>query len=357
MENKNESRGHLAWLDALRFIAAFLVLFCHSRNDFFMKYNYLPAEEQGIGAFMFYTLGRLGPEAVFVFFILSGFLVGGKGLERIKSDTFKLRGYAVDRFCRIMVPLCAAVVLYMIVAPIVGQDYSMWTVVGNLLNLQCIVCEPLVSPFWSLSYEVWFYIVLFAVALAVKGKKTGFALFFVCCLVYTRMNALYLLIWLMGAVAWLCRPQKGNRLVLWGSLLLIVISLGLSQMTSATKVFNFNLPISNMQTTMLLCASMCVFCQQVILFPPRKIWACKVEGIFSKLADFSYSLYLIHRILLLVVFAFFFNKEEADLSFVCLMQYTAIVLGIMLVTYAIYYVSEKRTALVKQIIKKQLRID
>lgn len=142
-----------------------------------------------------------------------------------------------------------------------------------------------------------------------------------------------------------------------GSNRMIVISLGLSQMTSATKVFNFNLPISNMQTTMLLCASMCVFCQQVILFPPRKIWACKVEGIFSKLADFSYSLYLIHRILLLVVFAFFFNKEEADLSFVCLMQYTAIVLGIMLVTYVIYYVTEKRTALVKRIIKKQLRID
>ena len=95
MDNVN-SREHLAWLDALRFIAAFLVLFCHSRNDFFLKYNYLPVDQQGIGAFVFYTLGRLGPEAVIVFFVLSGFLVGGKGLERIINGSFKLRGYVVD---------------------------------------------------------------------------------------------------------------------------------------------------------------------------------------------------------------------------------------------------------------------
>lgn len=139
MENGITNKSHLVWLDALRFIAAFLVLFCHSRNDFFLKYNYLPSDEQGIGAFIFYTLGRLGSEAVFVFFILSGFLVGGKGLERIMAGTFKLRGYAVDRFCRIMIPLCAAVTLYMVVAPIVGEKYSIWTVVGNLLSLQSII--------------------------------------------------------------------------------------------------------------------------------------------------------------------------------------------------------------------------
>lgn len=350
-------RGHLAWLDALRFIAAFLVLFCHSRNDFFLKYNQLPADEQGVATFIFYTLGRLGPEAVFVFFILSGFLVGGKGIERMMTGTFKARSYAVDRFCRIMIPLGAAIILYMIVAPIVGEEYSGWTVVGNLLNLQCIICEPLVSPFWSLSYEVWFYIVLFALTLAVRGQKLGFVLFFICCLVYTKMNALYLLIWLMGAVAWLTRPKTGNRMVLWGSLTMIVISLGLSQMTSATKVFSFDMPFTNIQATMLLCASMCIFCQQVILFPPRSVWACKVESICTRLADFSYSLYLIHRILLLVVFAFFFEKEKADMSLMCLLQYAAIVSGIMLITYVIYYFTERRTGEVKRRIKLKLQID
>lgn len=245
----------------------------------------------------------------------------------------------------------------MVVAPIVGEKYSIWTVVGNLLSLQSIICDSLVSPFWSLSYEVWFYIVLFALALAVRGKKIGFVLFFICCLVYTRMNALYLLIWLMGAVAWLCRPKRGSRWILWSSLIVIVISCGMTQMTSNSKAFSFDMPFSNMQATLLLCASMCVFCQQVILFPPKHNYSCKVEKVFSKLADFSYSLYLIHRILLMIVFTFFFNKEEADLSVICLLQYLAIIAGVMIVTYAIYYVTERRTSDVKHWLKRKLDVE
>ena len=354
MDNVN-SREHLAWLDALRFIAAFLVLFCHSRNDFFLKYNYLPVDQQGIGAFVFYTLGRLGPEAVIVFFVLSGFLVGGKGLERIINGSFKLRGYVVDRFCRIMIPLCTAVILYIIVAPIVGKEYSFFTVVGNLLSLQGIVCEPLISPFWSLSYEVWFYIMLFALALTTRRKKIGLVLFFICCLVYTRMNALYLLMWLMGALAWICRP-RGGKYYLWGSLVMIVCSLGMSVVTSGSKAFSFDLPFDNMQAKLILSISVCIFCQQLILFPPKSTRGYKIEIFFSKLADFSYSLYLIHRILLLIVFSFFFGKEKADLSTKCLLEYIAIVMSIMLVTYVIYYVTERRTNEVKRWIKIKLGI-
>ena len=45
---KEQKKIHFAWLDALRFIAAFLVLFCHSRNDFFLKpkiRNYHPIHD------------------------------------------------------------------------------------------------------------------------------------------------------------------------------------------------------------------------------------------------------------------------------------------------------------------------
>ncbi len=102
---------------------------------------------------------------------------------------------------------------------------------------------------------------------------------------------------------------------------------------------------------------MCVFCQQVILFPPKHNYSCKVEKVFSKLADFSYSLYLIHRILLMIVFTFFFNKEEADLSVICLLQYLAIIAGVMIVTYAIYYVTERRTNDVKHWLKRKLDVE
>lgn len=81
------------------------------------------------------------------------------------------------------------------------------------------------------------------------------------------------------------------------------------------------------------------------------------NSICTRLADFSYSLYLIHRILLLVVFAFFFEKEKADMSLTCLLQYAAIVSGIMLITYVIYYFTERKTGEVKRWIKLKLQID
>lgn len=50
---------HYAWLDAIRFIAAFLVLLCHSRNDFFMKYNFLDAMLIClVVAYMFYYIAE-----------------------------------------------------------------------------------------------------------------------------------------------------------------------------------------------------------------------------------------------------------------------------------------------------------
>lgn len=98
------SKTHFYWLDALRFVAAFVVLFSHTRNDFFLAYGDLPISQQGAVAFVFYTLGRLGHEAVVVFFVLSGFLVGGRGFDRIKDGTMNVKSYAIDRFARIYPP-------------------------------------------------------------------------------------------------------------------------------------------------------------------------------------------------------------------------------------------------------------
>lgn len=128
IDNSVMKQTHFPWLDAMRFIAAFLVVLCHTRNDFFLRYYELPLDQQGPLMMLFYTLGRLGNEAVFTFFILSGFLVGGRGLERIMNGTFRMRDYAIDRLVRIMLPLLASIAFYVSIAPLVGQDFSWWTV-------------------------------------------------------------------------------------------------------------------------------------------------------------------------------------------------------------------------------------
>lgn len=104
MEIQN-TKSHFYWLDALRFIAAFMVLLSHARNTFFPAFGDLPAEQQNIFSMAFTMFCRMGHEAVIVFFVLSGFLVGGRGFERIKNASMNVGSYAIDRFSRITPPL------------------------------------------------------------------------------------------------------------------------------------------------------------------------------------------------------------------------------------------------------------
>lgn len=97
------------------------------------------------------------------------------------------------------------VVLFYLVTSIIipGTPFSWGTALGNLLNLQGICCKSLVSPFWSLSYEVWFYIVLGTLGLALIAKDgykrvIAFSLFIASASVFVLgLKMHYLLIWMM----------------------------------------------------------------------------------------------------------------------------------------------------------------
>lgn len=215
MENNEISivkeRSHLPWLDALRFIAAFIVLLCHTRNDFFVRFNELPDGQQNIFSFVFFFVGKLGYEAVIVFFVLSGFLVGGKGLDRMKDNTFNVKSYAIDRMVRIGIPLLSAIVFGIIVMKCIGLEVNYLTALGNVLSLQGILCDSFVTPFWSLSYEVWFYVTLGAIGMVMGKRKLGMPLFVLCSLVFLKLSPYFLLIWLMGAFAYYLRPSQVCR--------------------------------------------------------------------------------------------------------------------------------------------------
>jgi len=217
MEIQN-NKSHFYWLDALRFIAAFMVLLSHARNSFFPAFGDLPAEQQNIFSMAFTMFCRMGHEAVIVFFVLSGFLVGGRGFERIQDGSMNVSSYAIDRFARICPPLLAAILFYYITSLVIPETpYSWSTAIGNLFSLQGICCKSLVSPFWSLSYEVWFYIILGALAVLLKAKKDnkiilGLIVFVAVTSVFVLgLKMHYLLIWMMGAVAYLARPVNKNK--------------------------------------------------------------------------------------------------------------------------------------------------
>ena len=112
-------------------------------------------------------------------------------------------------------PLLAAIIFYYITSLVIsGTPFSWATAIGNLFSMQGICCKSLVSPFWSLSYEVWFYIILGALAvLLMANKDWKIILGLIVSVAATSVFVLglkmhYLLIWMMGAVAYLSRPKK-----------------------------------------------------------------------------------------------------------------------------------------------------
>ena len=351
IRNLSNVGGYYPWLDAVRFLAAFVVLMSHSRNDFFVSYGELPNEQQNLFSFLFYFLGRLGHEAVIAFFVISGFLVGGRGLERILNRDFDQKSYAIDRAVRIGIPLVVATVLCAFTYMIVGIEFSWLTALGNLLSLQGILCDSFLSPFWSLSYEVWFYIILFGISLVCDRKIAGLIISLICCLVFLYLSPRYLLIWFLGAFAYLCKPSQKNNLILSVSFLLILATTALSIMASDSHSIQLPWKPSRPVMEMLLTISMSLFIQQIILHHPIHKLTEKMNRLFTYLASFSYTLYLTHRITLLLVFEFLFEKGEAQFDWIGLTSYVVILLICLFVSWLIYLFSEKHTATVKRKIK------
>jgi peptidoglycan/LPS O-acetylase OafA/YrhL len=212
-----------------------------------------------------------------------------------------------------------------------------------------------VSPFWSLSYVVWFYIWLLALAAILQKRWWGFPLFVLCCFVYTRMNAAYLLVWLLGGASYMCRPKTFNKWLFLLSWVIIVVGVACCQMTTETKFAGgIQLGIDGFVFRVLLCVGMCLLAQQLILLPPKGRIMQKFESVFSRLADFSYTLYLTHRITLLVIFTFFFEKYKADMSPMNKLFYLGIISVCLLVAYILYWVAERHTKTVKKYIKAHL---
>lgn len=105
MNKPPTASGPVIALDLARGLAALTVLFYHVRGSSWVELGILPVAQRSLASEVFFGLNRLGNEAVMVFFALSGFLVGGKVIERIRGGRFDAGHYAVDRATRILIPL------------------------------------------------------------------------------------------------------------------------------------------------------------------------------------------------------------------------------------------------------------
>ena len=360
--NTKNAKVHYYWLDALRFIAAFMVILSHGRNTFFPAYADLPTTQHNVFTMAFTMFCRMGHEAVIVFFVLSGFLVGGRGFERIIGGTMNVGSYAIDRFARITPPLLAAILFYFVTSCVIpGTPFSWATALGNLFSLQGVFCESLVSPFWSLSYEVWFYIILGSLAVLLKAKQDekiilGLSVFVAAISVFVLgLKMHYLFIWMMGAVAYLARPKQKNIWVLLLSLVGLFAAILYWQLSKDTKSIEFAVEGTNKELIELIMSLMvCLLIQQVILLEPKKKVSKWIEKKVGDMAKFSYTLYLSHRIVFLWIVAYIWAKDSCQFTISGIIKFIIIIMATLFVCWLLYLVSERYSPSIKGFMKKRL---
>ena len=188
-------------LDAVRAAAAFAVLFGHTMQ--ITVYN---------GYFPYWFV--LQHNAVLIFFVLSGLVIATTAGKAGSS----LTSYAIARAARIL-PVALPAILFSVGVEwyvTSGQLHGIapWQVLRNALFSALFLSEsfgtglPGNPPFWSLCYEVWFY-VLFGAAFYLRGRAR-----LVCVALLAALagpNVLLLLpAWLAGV--WVAKTNLWRRM-------------------------------------------------------------------------------------------------------------------------------------------------
>lgn len=221
-----------AVLDMVRAVAAVAVVWNHAWN---MVAGPMPAGAGPWLHFVYITAG-FGLDAVFAFFVVSGFWIGKSVLVRMGRGPWSWRDYLVDRLARLLAVLVPALVLgglldlfgsrvlgleiYRSIHVIgttgfpIDETLTLGALAGNLLFLQGIVCPPFGSNvvLWSLSYEFWFYIWLPILLRLARQRRVGLLelVTLVLSAIYLRLFLQAFPIWLLGFAAYALFYDRGR---------------------------------------------------------------------------------------------------------------------------------------------------
>ena len=300
-----EDRG---LLDTARWISAGMVAFGHS-------WAAVMARESSPLSRVLWFIADTRHSWVIIFFVLSGYLVGGKML--LRADRFDFKAYAIARFARIYVVLLPALALTALLdgaahilaphSPIYAGDwanglfgdvppfarYGLHEVMASLLSLENAIGAPMGSdgPLWSLGFEWMFYFAFPALVLLADAvaRLTGLPrpacrsvllAGSVALLAARHMPyaGLLWLIWMGGAVAHvLVEQDRSITLIRWLGGRLCVIG------------FALTLKLDHHYTDAVIGLGFVMF---LSLYPVgERGWAPRLD---HRLSAASYSLYLIH---------------------------------------------------------------
>ncbi|HEY8565406.1 MAG TPA: acyltransferase [Beijerinckiaceae bacterium] len=308
---QDSAPDHWPFLDLVRFGAALLVLFGHARSFVFVSIRDVP--EPGLLTRAFYLVTGLHYEAVMLFFVVSGFLIGGGVWTGKARGGFDLSRYLLNRFVRIYLVLLPALVLTFLVTVLgrtflsdtrlfglrplppgtaIHDGWSLGQIPCHLLSLPGVACAPWGAnpPLWSLGYEWAYYLAAPALFAAIfgRGERLGSVTLFLAAAIIAALGALdpislalFFAFWLMGAAA--------SRLAAAGGVPLFVGLAGLGVCAAGLVLSRLSvLPVPLTSTLVAAGLALAVAC--------RAITGARIfdNAAVRRGAGFSFSLYLTH---------------------------------------------------------------
>ena len=306
---------HVNTLDSMRALSALAVFLSH-----LVQIAWLPV--LGLGSWLHRANSLLSESAVIVFFLLSGYLITmsiWRNIER--SGRFDFLDFAAARIARIYPPLLCAILIALAVyyairvldwpggaSPLrhAGDLYAARDMLsmtrGEIKNALMMRSGLLTinGPLWSLYIEVQLYAAAGAFAYLLRGAGLAWraaAGLLLGLLLWSSIREtpdylLYAAWWLLGASFFVCQLSPRRNLLLS----LVVAGLGAailytthaSPLVEATRI-----------ALMLILAALMFF-----------VWSWE-SRLLEEIAGFSYTLYLIHFPIIILVYSGFLALQSA----------------------------------------------
>ena len=343
---------HLQWMDWLRFLSSLAVVLSHAQGAILIDWAQMAAEDRTLAAAIVLGACSFGQEAVLAFFVMSGMLVGGRLLERLLFGDFDVRRYIVDRTTRIYVPLIPAVALTVLVHASLGNSPNPWQVAGNLLQMQGVLCSKLDGNgvLWSLAYEFWFYVMAGAFGVICSrgaiGKAPALIVTFLSMALFVRLDPIYLFCWIGGALTYVIR----THLMRWKMFALGFVALCISLFLSSPFGFSDREGPAYRINFLLNAAGFALVAVNLSRLKPANLGS-RLEGLGTRLASGSYTLFLTHAPVIYVYRAF--NPKPNSRVGVDVALDTVICLGACFATaWVFYHLFERHTGKVRGFFSK-----
>ena len=358
------------FIDAARWIAALMVALHHTNNVFINQADIMKAEHwPPVYAWWFATAYTFAHGAVVVFFVLSGFLVGGAAIGKARAGKPFLRKFLIDRTSRIYIVLLPALALTFALDTLGQRVFAGLGVYEHPLYQATLKNEYLLptviglqgiwfptygtnAALWSLGMEYWYYVICglgllpLSAAYGAGARWSGVALASALFLAFAVAPSYFLFgstLWALGALARVApQPLMRSR---WLALALWAVAVSVIRLVSHGAIIEDHPRKEAIDAVnALLFANILL----TLRFDTSEGFSWCRAKFHGALSHFSYSLYAMHWPVLmwlqgaaLVAFGAEWNQQLASPLHYAVA--TAAIASLMLCAWAFSRATEART--------------